>query len=611
MYGYNEAMVNTLEKLGLIFILLTVFKGFSTTTDRYLIRINNPTENLFKRLYHDECRDIAAYIPGKYIDLVVEESEYQGLKNQHLSLEIIETGRQIENRLKGSNRSTQGYRTYEDMLSELQKLEKDYPDICKLYDIGDSQGKIYAEEGLAAYEKYSHDIWAMKISDNVEKEEDEPCVLYMGEHHAREAASMEVCMAILNNFIKNYGSDQTVTDRVDNCQIWCVPLVNPNGHKVALDKINTMWRKNIRDNDKDKKISDGFGGFTSDGVDLNRNYGFNWGKPGASKNPRDATYHGPSGFSEPETQAIKKLMDTYNFFGSISYHLYGELVLWPYGYSKSSKAPDLSAIEDFGKKIALKLKKLNGGTYTPQQGSDLYPASGVTDDWAYGIHGTFCYTVELYNNTFWPPISALSGLCEDNLDAAMEMANRITYSALTGHIINAETQKPIEAIVYVKEIDDTVANGTNYRAPYKSNKKFGSYYRLLMPKSYTVTFRAHGFPDTAFNNVVISKDTVTVLDVNFGKATGITNNISNTSLSNKITIKKYRNSLVKFLLEPGNTYYSIGIYSIQGKRIKTFPANCLQSNIVNWDISGLENGLYLIRFQSKYNHKTMSLMLTK
>ncbi|MGD9202616.1 MAG: hypothetical protein PVI26_13725, partial [Chitinispirillia bacterium] len=106
-------------------------------------------------------------------------------------------------------------------------------------------------------------------------------------------------------------------------------------------------------------------------------------------------------------------------------------------------------------------------------------------------------------------------------------------------------------------------------------------------------------------------DTVTVLDVNFGKATGITNNISNTSLSNKITIKKYRNSLVKFLLEPGNTYYSIGIYSIQGKRIKTFPANCLQSNIVNWDISGLENGLYLIRFQSKYNHKTMSLMLTK
>ncbi len=41
-----------------------------------------------------------------------------------------------------------GYRGgYVQALADLQLLEATYPDICKLYDIGDSRGKVYYNEG--------------------------------------------------------------------------------------------------------------------------------------------------------------------------------------------------------------------------------------------------------------------------------------------------------------------------------------------------------------------------------------------------------------------------------------------------------------------------------
>jgi hypothetical protein len=65
-----------------------------------------------------------------------------------------------------------------------------------------------------------------------------------------------------------------------------------------------MSGKNLRDNDNNGVFDPQL-----DGVDLNRNYGYNWGydDEGSSGYEGSDNYRGPSPFSEPETKAIQYL----------------------------------------------------------------------------------------------------------------------------------------------------------------------------------------------------------------------------------------------------------------------------------------------------------------
>ncbi len=71
------------------------------------------------------------------------------------------------------------------------------------------------------------------------------------------------------------------------------------------------------------------------GVDLNRNWGHQWGGMGADTNPCGETYRGPAAFSEPETKAVKEAFDVVaaRTVLYISYHSYGEMILLPWGYT--------------------------------------------------------------------------------------------------------------------------------------------------------------------------------------------------------------------------------------------------------------------------------------
>ena len=89
----------------------------------------------------------------------------------------------------------------------------------------------------------------------------------------------------------------------------------------------------MRDND-----DSGFFEPDNDGVDLNRNYGYEWGHDdeGSSAFPGSDTYRGPSPFSEPETQAMKFLCAiTMIFKLALNFHSYGNLVVYPWGFNDS------------------------------------------------------------------------------------------------------------------------------------------------------------------------------------------------------------------------------------------------------------------------------------
>jgi hypothetical protein len=174
--------------------------------------------------------------------------------------------------------------------------------------------------------------------------------------------------------------------------------------------VDRWWRKNRRNNG---------GGIY--GVDLNRNYSYMWGGPGSSGDPWSDIYRGPAPFSEPETQAIRNLALNHDFQAVISYHSYGQLILYPWSHT-SAPAPDKEHLSLLSEDMADLIYAVHGKAYTPQQGAELYSASGVTDDWFYGELDVFGFTIELRPKGypfFILPESEIIPTWEENKPAAL------------------------------------------------------------------------------------------------------------------------------------------------------------------------------------------------
>lgn len=493
-------MKKYLSIIALLFLSQIIF-----AQSEVVVRIDQPNESELQFIKSNKL-EITAFKEHKFIDIMIDQNWLNLLSDHNIAYTITQTHEQNKLNLIG-NKDINGYRSYDEVVAELQQIAIDYPDICQLSDIGDSHGKVYYNDGQSNYEDYQHDIWMLKISDQVNETEDEPAVYFVGAHHAREPISTEVVMGIIYHLLEGYGLDDEITNMVNEAEIYIVPIVNPDGHEIVLDQINTNWRKNAADNNGNGILETNT--YDPDGVDPNRNYGWEWGGSGSSGDQTDETYRGEFAFSEPETQSIKELLATYHFTSGISYHSYSELVLWPYAYSMESLAPDHEALEELGTNMAMSIPRITGsGYYTPEQSNELYPAAGITDDWAYGKHGVFCYTVELAQQ-FIPPANQVEEIVSDNIEAAMMVLNRANHQTLRGHIFDAESLEPLQAEIFVDGIDGMASN----RDPYKSNTEFGSYYRLLPSGNKTVTFSAYGYVSQSFENVSISEEEATFLDV--------------------------------------------------------------------------------------------------
>ena len=189
-----------------------------------------------------------------------------------------------------------------------------------------------------------------------------------------------------------------MTSLLDHTNIYIVLQANPDGRVIAEAHPELYWRKNTRPGCVfgDEKI----------GVDLNRNFPFQWGldNGGSSRNPCGETYRGEGPLSETEAQAIANHMravfpahqrkpdpegqldeaypeDNVGVFVDI--HSYGELVLWPWVHA-DRKAPNDQDLQAAARKMRHFNEYLLSGPETPDF---LYRANGVTFDFAYGELG--------------------------------------------------------------------------------------------------------------------------------------------------------------------------------------------------------------------------------
>jgi len=305
-----------------------------------------------------------------------------------------------------------GFLTYDEILSELNAMQDLYPDLITLKaPIGD----FLTIENRPIY-------W-LKISDNPSVDEDEPEILYDAIHHAREPGSVQQLIFYMWYLLENYATDTDIQQLVNTTEMYFVPVINVDGYiynETTDPDGGGMWRKNRRNN-----------GDGTMGVDLNRNYSYHWGEAGTSDSAGQ-TYPGAAPFSEPETQAIKWFCEEHNFIMALNAHTYSQLLLYPYGYDYGMETPDH---ETFGA-ISEIMVSQNG--YNNILSSELYPASGDSDDWMYGDTSThnkiFAMTPEV-GTSFWPSIASIIPTCNEmvfhNLTGAKLIHN---YAELTDNM---------------------------------------------------------------------------------------------------------------------------------------------------------------------------------
>ena len=264
------------------------------------------------------------------------------------------------------------FRTYEQITTALKDLQTKYPNLVEVIDIGDSSEKVAG--------KANRDVWAIRLTNKQAKPAagEKPSVVYIAGEHAREIANPELMMKFIKQTLEGYGTDAEATALLDNRVLNIVPMMNPDGHAVVergyskLPDGKLMQRKNTS---------------LPSGVDLNRNYDFRWGGPGASNLPASDIYRGPSAASEPEVQAVQKFITATKPGVFMDWHSYSRLNLYPWGDTKDP-TPDHAGLDAMARKFS------TWNHYTPQQSIKLYPTSGTSKDWAYGTHKIPGFTIE-------------------------------------------------------------------------------------------------------------------------------------------------------------------------------------------------------------------------
>jgi hypothetical protein len=382
--------------LVVIFTALAFVAGAYAKTIYKEVEVYPPTKEDLKQLLSlgFDPTDALIYDEGRRVVLPLNDQEMELLRETGLDYRVLIEDMEAYYSSQFLATADMGpYTSFSEMVDSLTNLHNHHPNITTdLIVLG------YGHDG--------NEVYAMKISDNPNLQEDEAEALYTGIHHAREPISMENLLYFMAYLCNNYGSDPDVTYLVDNRQLWFIPCMNPDGY-LYNEQISPngggMWRKNRRDNG------------TCYGVDPNRNYGYMWGydNRGSSPTPSSETYRGPYAFSEPENQAVRDFALEHDFTVAMNDHTHGYYFLFPWGY-EDIFCGEHEMFRGIGEEAVSLLSPGNYDLGTAWQ--CLYNTNGDANDWFYGELGVFSYTPEI-GESFWPGGSRILPLCEEMLPA--------------------------------------------------------------------------------------------------------------------------------------------------------------------------------------------------
>ncbi|MCF7919520.1 MAG: T9SS type A sorting domain-containing protein [Candidatus Cloacimonetes bacterium] len=387
------------------------------------------------------------------------------------------------------------YHTNEEIFAELDSLQQMFPDYMLVRVLG-----FTGTDSLPVY--------AVKISDNVTVDEDEPAVLFLGQCHAEEVMGVEISMALINELLMNGGNPYNVWR--NNLEIWIVPTHNPEGLQVVTDSWDTTYRKNKTDNNGNGLFDFVPGpGNDDDGVDLNRNYDFNWVHGDTLNAQGNAEfndyYKGPAPWSELEAQYLRQLCDEQHFIYSIAWHSsrtgnLSEKVFYPWNWEENKPCPDEEFNAGMASTVAHLIEKETGGAYYEPSGT--LNRNPKAHDWFYNEYGTLQFEIEAGTANLQPGPALLQDTISRCINAPHYMMNRalgydnVSGAMLTGHVTNAVTGEPLVAEYLIEE-----RKALSF-TPRMTDELYGRFWWQCSPNTYTLHLRQKGYADSVITVTV-------------------------------------------------------------------------------------------------------------
>ena len=387
-----------------------------------------------------------------------------------------------------------------DVFNKLKESEESSPN-AQIFNLGKSS-------------KSDEEVYALKISDNVSEEEDEPTWIVTGVIHGSEIMGINIVFQLIDDLLQQYDTNDSVKTWVDTYEIWFIPTVNPLG-------FNNRMRKNGH-NDSLVHLS---------GVDLNRNFNFRWDQ-GGSDNPLDSRFRGIDSASENEVQLLQNLyLDQKPVFG-ITFHQGNEpaggQIMRPWSGAPEG-TPDYEVLSNFANLYADWVYEdrlpgpfcqpiFKGNTLQDPQGIDCTSQSqagycknqcwrpamstmgayGQSSVWAYAKSRTIDFTVEISdrlftNHTFLTDSSLILSeedstylainqeFIRNHVHAMKKWFDHFIHSynplslqgpGITGTITN-QLGTPTPAMIEMEGLDNTLTS------PHTNDSTFGRYTKLL------------------------------------------------------------------------------------------------------------------------------------
>ncbi len=355
-------------------------------------------------------------------------------------------------------------------------------------------------------------LYAVTIASNPEVLQDKPTALIIGQVHAEEVVGMEMILRLMWDIVDRFGLYSVM---VDNTQMVFVPTANPDGLEVvSRDSLDETWRKNgyypAEMDGQPCNVHPGPGG-DSCGVDLNRNFDFNWiygdtlWRPARPGYPEEFDYYrGPAPFSEPETQAIRDLALRIHPTVSVVYHASRSgnnaevgIVAWEwYSNGTSRLAPDNATIGLFVRTYCDLLIKQGEGNlpFDPVFGGGR---NGNLQDWFYAKLGCLQINTELGPpETIQPPCPLLQQKIDSYTSSLKWLLRRTLnqsaledrgFTPLTIHTYDAITGEPVSAEWR------NLLTWSPVLGPWYTSELFGSATTLLVQGNAQLLFRKEGY----------------------------------------------------------------------------------------------------------------------
>ncbi|WP_108869216.1 M14 family zinc carboxypeptidase [Aquimarina aquimarini] len=375
------------------------------------------------------------------------------------------------------------YPTYSDYETMMNDFAINYPTLCKVENIG------VTTEG-------DKSLLFVKLSDNVNLNEQEPRVMYTSSMHGDEIAGYPMMLNLIDYLLDAYSNTahpkhNDIKNLLDNNEVWINPLANPDG-TFRNSPNNTSVANATRGN--------------ANNVDLNRNYP----DPDDGAHPDGNTY-------QTETIAFMNFADAQHFVLSANFHGGIELVNYPWD-TYAGAHPD----EDYFVHVSEEYRNhcqanspagyfddINNGI---TNGFAWYEVQGGRQDYQIYNQKGKEITVELSTNKT-PPANQLVNFWNYNKEALISFLKQINYG-IRGVVTDVVTNQPIQAKI-------TVIGKESYETWTPTELPEGDYYRPIKAGTYDLLFEAACYESLTLTGVTVADYAAVIKNVQLTPIGGV------------------------------------------------------------------------------------------